>query len=213
MKEPPIVGTVKGNLTFTEIIAARRGYLVKCQCSCGQVVTFHASKLQGYKSRLASCNIEGHRYNNLLRHGHAKKGETDPVFNIWVGMRQRCSNPKIKCWERYGGRGISVCERWESFESFLEDMGPRPSKNHQIERKDNNGNYEPDNCCWATRKQQCRNRRSSRLVEWSGNSRTIAEWSDLLGLSQKAIQQRLSNGWSAERTMTTKPMKNQYATK
>jgi hypothetical protein len=207
----PQIGTVKGNLTITAVKKAASGFLCACICTCGQEVTFRASRITGYRSRFASCNINGHRFNGTTRHGYARKFDVDPLFTIWVGMRQRCENPASGSYARYGGRGIKVCERWQLFENFLADMGTRPSAKHTLDRyPDNNGNYEPGNCRWATKKEQARNRRTSSYIEALGKKLTVAEWSDITGLTQHAICGRKSAGWTPEEIVTTPPMKNQF---
>lgn len=110
-------------------------------------------------------------------------------------MRARCSNPNNKFYPSYGGRGIRVCARWSSFTNFYEDMGPRPSDGHAIERRDNGGNYEPSNCFWA----QARNRRSTRWVIFRGACMSLAEASELAGIRQNLIGLRLWRGWSLSR--------------
>lgn len=114
-------------------------------------------------------------------------------------MRQRCLNPSAKSFPGYGGRGIKICDRWlESFENFLADMGPRPSAKHSLDRQDNDGDYTPDNCRWATAREQILNRRNSRLVEYKGETRPLTEWCKLTGVSYSAAIQRLDNGWPVE---------------
>ena len=108
-------------------------------------------------------------------------------YTSWTNMRARCNNPTSDRYPFYGARGIRVCKRWDSFKSFMEDMGPRPSKAHSIDRIDNNGHYEPGNCRWATKKEQARNRRSSKFLEHGGVSKTAAEWAELAGVSQSTL--------------------------
>ncbi len=119
-------------------------------------------------------------------------------------MRRRCDDPSNIDYAYYGGRGISVCERWQSFEAFYADMGPRPTPDHQIDRIDNNGDYEPGNCHWTTRIVNSNNRRDNVYIEWRGESLTIPEWGRRTGLSQHAIYQRIHKlGWAVEQAMTT----------
>lgn len=98
------------------------------------------------------------------RHGASRRGRRTPEYSVWAGMRRRCETPSVKSYPDYGGRGIRVCERWNDFATFLHDMGPRPSRDHSIDRINNDGNYEPDNCRWATRCEQNRNQRPRRIA-------------------------------------------------
>ena len=116
-------------------------------------------------------------------------------------MVARCTNPKWHRYDRYGGRGISVCAKWRIFEAFLADMGIKP-RGFTLERMDNDGNYEPGNCLWATRKTQARNRRGNRLLTLNGVSRSLAEWSDVTGVNYNTLKSRLKYGWSIERVLT-----------
>jgi hypothetical protein len=118
-------------------------------------------------------------------------------------MILRCTDPTHKSFKDYGGRGIKVCERWLKFENFLADVGLRPSPLHSIDRfPNNNGNYEPGNVRWATDTEQQNNRRNNRLVEWNGETHTIAEWAALRGLNHGALLKRIDAGWDPERAMT-----------
>lgn len=132
------------------------------------------------------------------RHGMTKT----PTWRSWESMRARCENPDNKDWPRYGGRGISVCERWHSFELFLADMGIRP-EGMTIDRIDMNGNYEPGNCRWETPTAQARNRRSSVFVEFAGERMTVSAWAERTGLERKTLEYRIRIGWTPERALTT----------
>src|SRR5688572_1683194 len=100
-----------------------------------------------------------------IKHGHARDTVSRPrTYNAWLGMRERCRNPKSRAYANYGGRGISVCARWDDYENFLSDMGEPPSKGHSLDRINNNGNYEPSNCRWATKSEQQGNQRRSTIV-------------------------------------------------
>jgi hypothetical protein len=120
-------------------------------------------------------------------------------------MIQRCTNPNsAKSYARYGGRGITVCERWlKSFEAFLADMGPRPSPQHSIEREKNERGYDPDNCVWATRNQQARNKRNNKRYRVGTEELTLAEWSERNGIHRATMLSRIRSGWDPALAITT----------
>lgn len=122
-------------------------------------------------------------------------------------MLSRCYKSSDAWYRHYGGRGIKVCDRWlHSFENFLADMGPRPSPKHSIDRRDNDGNYEPGNCRWATAKEQNRNQRGNRVVIIENRSLTLAELSELSGISSSTLSHRLNLGLSPEEAISFRPL-------
>jgi hypothetical protein len=132
-------------------------------------------------------------------HGHCHT----PTHEVWRAMKQRCLNPKRLNFARYGGRGVSLCERWrDSYQAFLDDMGPRPS-GLTIERINNLDGYHPKNCRWATPREQANNRRSNRILAYQGQIDTLANWARVVGLSARTIQKRLTLGWSDEKALST----------
>lgn len=138
----------------------------------------------------------------------AKHGMTGTfTFKTWDSMRQRCRNPDNKDFANYGGRGISVCDRWNEFQTFLADMGERPS-GMTLDRIDVNGNYEPSNCRWATPKAQSRNKRNNVVVEFDGQQMTVAEWAEKTGIERKTLEYRIRAGWRPERALTTPSLIN-----
>lgn len=114
----------------------------------------------------------------------------------------RCTNPKAKDYKRYGGAGIRLCDRWESFENFLEDMGKRPSGTHSIERVNNASGYSPSNCIWATMKTQARNRRDNITIEYNGQRKIITDWAKITGISRHVIGNRIRAGWDPVKSIT-----------
>jgi hypothetical protein len=130
-------------------------------------------------------------------------------YQVWCYIKSRCYNKKVKAFKYYGGRGITMCDRWRnSFAAFLEDMGQRPTPKHQIDRIDNEKGYEPGNCRWATKKEQMRNRSNSRLVTAKGKTQCVATWAEETGLSWDVIWMRLRLGWSDERAVTVPKRKH-----
>jgi len=128
-----------------------------------------------------------------------------PEYIAWLAMRARCYYAKNQVtYRNHGARGITVCDQWRhSFATFLRDMGPRPGPEYSLERKDNNGNYEPGNCKWATRTEQRRNTRTNRLITFNGRTQPQSAWQEETGLMWDTIYTRLKRGWSVEKTLTT----------
>ena len=118
-----------------------------------------------------------------------------PEHKAWNQLKVRCTAPKSKYFHLYGGRGITVCDRWLKFENFYADVGPRPSPKHSLDRINVNGNYEPGNVRWTTMKVQQRNRTNNRHLEWAGMSMTLAEWCERAEMNYKTVHTRLTDGW------------------
>lgn len=143
-----------------------------------------------------------------IKHGHSRKGDRSTEYVSWRNMLGRCTDPNNERYPQYGGRGITVCERWlNSFPTFLADMGPKPDSSYTIGRLDNDGNYELSNCRWETPTQQNRNRSNCRFVSYDGRSMTIAEACELTGIPRNVVDGRLRNGWAPERAVT-EPVKS-----
>lgn len=170
-----------------------------CACDCGKLVTIRTEPLTSGRTQSCGCT----RIEKLVSrrtHGLSKSR----TYRIWKAMKTRCCNPNTNDWNDYGGRGIAVCERWtNSFENFLADMGECPTTKHSIDRINNEGNYCPENCRWATTKEQTRNARSNHILNFNGKSMCIAEWAEHTGISDSKIRCRIRHGWTVERMLTT----------
>lgn len=185
-----------------------------CICDCGETHTAQGVSLVSGMVQSCGClQKEAARRNVVLasaacdalgrerfaRHGMSRQ----PEHNAWIGLKQRCYNPKNNRYASYGGRGITVCDRWcDSFEAFYEDMGPRPSDAHSIDRINPDGPYSPDNCRWATDEEQANNRTDNHYVEVEGRRVSLSDAETLTGISQKVILYRIRAGWPAAKWFT-----------
>ena len=167
-------------------------YFWDYKCDCGNLIS----------GRSVNCEKTGHcgcmTRQIKTTHGMCDRGE----YHSWQAMLQRCRNPNAHAYKDYGGRGISVCDKWTSFEGFYEDMGDRPD-GKSLDRIDNEGDYCAENCRWSTRSEQARNTRSNRVIELNGTEKLLIEWVEETGLSFSCIEHRLRNGWSVSKTLTT----------
>lgn len=172
-----------------------------CQCNCGQTPQIQGKKLKNGHTQSCGClrrELSAVRCVNRATH-RLTKTET---YKCWSGLKQRCTNPKATGYAQYGARGISVCERWvNSFENFLVDMGERPAGT-TLDRIDVNGNYAQDNCRWASLKVQNFNKRNTRLIEFQGIRKPLAEWAEEKGLAYSCLYERLKKKWPIDRALT-----------
>lgn len=197
MRRPTIelIGQRFGKLLVERPIRrdAKHAYF-ECKCDCGSTHVASAAHLRAGGVKSCGCARGAHISMAITKHGHAKT----PTWRIWVGMRSRCQKSYDSMYSLYGARGISVCERWQSFENFLSDMGERPP-GHSLDRIDSNGNYSPENCRWASPTQQVRNRRNTTLVTYQGRTIPLAEAAELSGLPINLIRLRLRRNWPQDR--------------
>lgn len=180
-----------------------------CKCECGTIREISGTSLRSGNSRSCGCLRKEVSARLQFKHGAAVGNVFTPEFRVWRSMIDRCRNKNSKNYFRYGGRGITICERWKVYLNFLEDMGPRPSLKHSIERKNNDKGYEPGNCKWATAQEQANNRRTSRTITWQGKTQTLAQWERETGIDQDTIGMRLVRGWTVEEIMTI-PLKGKH---
>ena len=193
-------GLIFGRLTVVDFAGVSDSgvYYWKCKCKCGNVVNIQRSNLQNGDSKSCGClNLE-----LRTKHGHSKKYNHSRTYRTWAGMLSRCRNENDTGWHNYGGRGIKVCEHWERFENFIEDMGERP-RNLTIERIENDKGYCKGNCRWATRREQSLNKRTNVVLTFGGKTQTAVQWSRELGFKDDAVAIRVNNGWTVEKTLTT----------
>lgn len=170
-----------------------------CRCECGVITSANTNSLN--RGTIKSCGcLKTDRISALNRtHGQSKT----PVYRAWAHMLTRCYNPKGNRFQRYGGRGIAVCDRWrESFENFYEDMGDPPSSDHSLDRIDNDKDYSKSNCQWATRAQQMNNTSHNRRITLHGRTQTLTEWCQELGQNYARALARLRLGWNEMDALT-----------
>lgn len=179
----------------------RRGNRVRCLCDCGTEVV-DKQHLKGGHTRSCGCFKRDTTRATMRTHGATVGLKRTAEYEIWNSMRSRCNRPSHPRFASYGGRGIKVAPRWESFEAFLADMGPRPSSRHSIDRVDNNNGYGPGNCRWATFSEQARNTRQNRNLTFRGETMCITDWSARAKMPPRVIETRIRKGWDTERALT-----------
>jgi len=171
-----------------------------CVCDCGKLTTVRGSHLKNGATK--SCGCLRSEVVSSYQKTHGKS--FTKTYISWSSMKRRCNNKNSIGYKNWGGRGIKYCKEWNVFENFHKDMGDKPGKNYSLDRIDNNKGYSKDNCRWATRKEQNRNRRDNILHKYNGKSRTLTEISELTGIKRATIWSRINIlGWTLEEALNT----------
>lgn len=197
-----LTGQVFGRLTAIKFSGHRNQCrLWECKCECGNTAHVPTAVLRNGATRSCGCLSNDMLALRNFKHG----GSADPEYWVLHSMLERCRNPNNKFFSIYGGRGIFVCDRWLNYDNFLADMGRRPSPKHSIDRIDNDGNYEPSNCRWATATEQARNKSNNRRITAFGKTKCVSDWCSEYGIAFRTIMSRLNLGWSPEAAVSTQP--------
>lgn len=167
-----------------------------CQCDCGKQTEVVAESLHSGNTKSCGCLSRENVRTVNKTHGMSKTR----LYGIWHSMKMRCENENAQAYDSYGGRGVTVCERWSnSFEAFFNDMGSEYHEGLTLDRIDNDKGYYPENCRWVSMKTQCNNRRSSVSITRNGETKTIAEWCRHFGIKQSTVTNRRYMGWDEEK--------------
>lgn len=227
MKPTEMTGLTFGRLTVVSEAEGRRDargrtrrfFLMRC--SCGNEIVAEGAALRGGNTRSCGCLKREKAAAISLKHGATRNGRWTPEYRAYVGMRDRCLNPRdVSNWKNYGGRGIRICDRWlrgadgkSGFQCFFEDVGLRPSKLHSLDRHPNNdGNYEPGNVRWATKTQQQNNKRAKLTVTISGKSMSLVAACRKFGVAPDTARHRLRWGWTADEAVGAIPRAIDHST-
>lgn len=173
------------------------------RCMCGNQSEEQAGNIISGKSKSCGCLSRELTSLNFKKHGDSRPGNPfHKLYMVWSSMKARCLNRRNSRWLDYGGRGISICERWMDYENFKEDMGRMYRDGLTVERVDNDNGYSPENCRWGTQTEQQNNKRTSRFLILRGETLTVSQWARKLGVSAGLLHTRIRRGWSVERTLS-----------
>ena len=190
----PPIGTQFNRLAFIGIADKKDYWLFQCFCGSPPKAIYRYNVIKN-NTKSCGCYHKQRIQKTFVKHGSARVGQKTKGFRAWCHMRARCDNSSNKDYAHYGGRGIAYCASWSKFENFINDMG-EPILGDTIERLDVNAGYCPDNCIWLSHKLQNRNKRNTKLLTYNGQTKSMAEWADELGIKYSTIRSRLRYGWS-----------------
>lgn len=209
-----ITGKVFGRLTVLLYSHTRGHCYWNCQCECGNLTVVNSRDLRNGHTKSCGCLSSEVTACRNTTHGHHRRDKTTKTYRAWKNMKDRCSNPKNPRYARYGGRRITVCNRWQnSYENFFADIGEAPSPEYSIDRIDNDGHYScgkceqcvdsgwPTNLRWSTNKEQRRNFSRNHLITVGNETRTLIEWAERSGIKHTTIGARLRKGWPPEKAV------------
>lgn len=193
-----LCGQIFHNLTVISFVERKNNstiWLCSCRCKKSKQIMVSSASLKSGNTKSCGCLKIEKCVITHTKHGLTESKE----YKIWCGIKRRCYNKKYMGYKNYGGRGIKMCDRWlESFEYFYEDMGPRPSDSHSIDRIDNDGDYSKENCRWTTREEQNNNTSRNIYLTYNNVTKTISQWAKELNISSSTIKYRINKGWPVE---------------
>ncbi len=197
-----VIGTKFGLLTVLERVPSKARAQTRwlCQCECGKQTEVYATHLRSGNTKSCGCNHANAHREAITTHGLTKSR----TYRTWAMMKQRCLNPSAKDFHKYGAQGITVCDRWLSFDNFIADMGLRP-EGMTLDRINNDGPYSPDNCRWATLTEQQANRKRTQFLTYNGETLPISEWARRVGMQNKNLYMRIRYGWTPAQALGFEP--------
>lgn len=199
------IGTRIGRRTVIAVAEPKnhkQGHALKrflCRCDCGSEKVVYEGSLASGKALSCGCLAREICGTRARKHGLWRH----PLHDTWAAMKGRCQRPSHHAYASYGGRGITICERWQTIENFVADNEHLAQPGLTLDREDNDGPYSPENCRWVTVKVQRRNTRNTRLITFDGRTQCLQDWAIELGFSFPQLWKRLDSGWSAEKAFTT----------
>jgi len=193
------IGERFGRLVINAVVGSGpdKHIIVECLCDCGGKTQVPLSRLKNKNIGTKSCGC----LTKIVNTTHGKR--SSKMYPIWIGMKQRCTNPKNKRYSDYGGRGITVCDSWQNFENFLADMGEAP-EGLTIDRINNDGDYEPGNCRWISMKEQARNYRHNHILSYNGKEKPLVAWAEQYNIPYHTLKSRINKlHWPVDKALNT----------